>query len=139
MNEHPLDLHPEECKNFAADYMQATRAATRADLFIRQADILYKQAVTASKRADAAHRRSIAATKHAVAVQSTSQSATARRHAAAAILVACQLIRKGRRLWRLADLFSKTARAAGTHANILSNHVEYSLKTVFSGNKARLL
>jgi hypothetical protein len=138
MNEHPLDFdHQEECEYFAELYEQARKAGTRADMLIRQDDILYKQARLASKHYAAAHRRSIAADKHAAALQSTSQSATARKDAAAA--VACHLFRKRQRLWRLAAAFTKKSRAAGAYADDLSIQMKHAFKAVFSGNKARLL
>ena len=136
MNEHPLDFDfQEECKNFAAAYMQAATAENQARSALSQADTVNKQAATASKRAAAAYRQSIAADEHAAVVRST----TGRKQAAAADRLACRLRRKAICLWRLAEKFSKKSRAASIHADKLINYVDISFNTVFSGNKARLL
>ena len=143
MNEHPLDFHPTQCKNFAAAYMQAARAERQASAAKMQFDTADRKHVTAKKHTCLAYRRFQAATKHydlrRFKFSETVQKATARKRFFAAIRLHRLLSRKSDRLGRLAIAELNKFIEARELARHLSKHVDIAFQTVFSGNKARLL
>ena len=140
MNEHPLDLHPELCVDFAeaytsAAYMDAAQARERAAAEEMDAAISNMEAVKADKLAKLAFARFISSLKH----QKKNRSSAAISHSVAAEIRAMQLERKALRLKRLANFLRKESHAASKWAAQLATSAESSFDIVFSGNGARLL
>ncbi len=142
MNEHPLDFHQEECKNFAEAYMQAETASKRAAAAKMQAATANMQAVTADKHAKIAFGLFKAVCRIYAKGQPVQQQAKFQQQAkkvVAADIRSSLLFQRAERLrWR-ANAFSKESLAASMYAAQLATSVASSFNTTFSGKKARLL
>ena len=140
MNEHPLDLHPELCVDFAEAYtsaacMDAADARERAAAEEMDAATSNMEAVKADKLFKLSYARYISSSKHL----KKDRSPAAISHTIEAAIRARRLRVKAQRLKRLANFLRKEADGASKWAAQLSTSVESSFNTVFSGNKARLL